>query len=116
MKLLVDESSGAALARHLRTSHHDVVFVGDETPGLPDAQVLERAHTEGRILVTNDRDFGFLVFRQRRPHAGVLFLRLADDRSAMRIRVVDLVLEQHGTLLPSAFVGATERHVRIHPT
>ena len=43
---------------------------------LDDRVVLTIAHDVGRILITNDRDFGELVFRQRRPHAGAILFRL----------------------------------------
>jgi predicted nuclease of predicted toxin-antitoxin system len=43
---------------------------------MPDTDVLALAYQKKRILITDDRDFGELVFRIKQPHAGVIFLRL----------------------------------------
>ena len=48
----------------------------DYPAALSDTDVLSIAQREGRILVTNDRDFGELIFRQHRPHTGVIYFRL----------------------------------------
>ena len=72
MRFLLDQSSNARLIPHLQQLGHDVIRVGREhPPGLPDAEVLRIAHAEGRILITGDRDFGELVFRERRSHMGL---------------------------------------------
>jgi predicted nuclease of predicted toxin-antitoxin system len=57
---------------------HTARRIGREYPaGLPDEQVLAIAEREGCILITDDRDFGELVFRHRQPHTGIIYLRLA---------------------------------------
>lgn len=66
MKFLVDESADARLIVRLRALGHDVTSVArDHRRGLPDHHVLSIAHAEGRILITDDRDFGELVFSLR---------------------------------------------------
>jgi predicted nuclease of predicted toxin-antitoxin system len=79
MRFLLDQSSDARLVPYLRRLGHDATRVGaDYLSGLSDRQVLSLAQAEGRILITDDRDFGELVFRLRQPHTGVIFLRLGD--------------------------------------
>jgi predicted nuclease of predicted toxin-antitoxin system len=58
MKFLIDESSGRAIVDFLRQAGHDVVSVAEESLGLPDLAVISFAENSGRILVTNDKDFG----------------------------------------------------------
>jgi hypothetical protein len=65
------------------------------SPGLDDANVLELAHAEDRILITNDKGFGARVFEKGDPHSGVILLRLTDERPPVAIRVLSGVLEQH---------------------
>ena len=43
------------------------------------------ALAEKWILITNDKDFGEMIFRERRKHHGIVFLRLSDERSANKI-------------------------------
>jgi len=85
----------------------------DEARGLIDDEVIEKALTESWILITNDRDFGEMVFRRQREHKGVIFLRLEDERAANKIAVLQSLLENHAEKLPEQFVVATETRVRF---
>jgi predicted nuclease of predicted toxin-antitoxin system len=77
MKFLLDQSTDARLSTYLRGLGHDVTRIAKEyPPGLLDPNILSLAKAEGRILITDDRDFGELIFRLQLPHAGVIFLRL----------------------------------------
>jgi predicted nuclease of predicted toxin-antitoxin system len=79
MRFLLDQSSDARLVAYLREIGHDAIRVGREHPhGLPDIEVLRTALRESRILITDDRDFGDLVVRERLPHAGIVYLRLGE--------------------------------------
>ena len=113
MRFLVDECAGPSVARWLRAQGHDVASIYDETPGIADEQVLHRAVAEARILVTIDKDFGEHIFLHRTPHFGVVLLRLADERSAVKIEVLDRLLHQHAAALPGRFVVVTEQQVRF---
>ncbi len=113
MRFLVDECTGPAVAKWLHGLGHDVYSVFDEAPGMIDPDVLSKANTENWILVTNDRDFGELIFRERRDHKGVIFLRLADERSANKIAVLRKVLDSFAERLENQFVTATESRIRI---
>ena len=115
MRFLVDESAGSTLVGYLRQSGHDVLSVAEAMPGAPDEEGLARAVREGRILVTNDKDFGTLVFRGGWAPAGVLLLRLQDERPARRVQVLASVLEHFGDRLAGHFIVATERGVRVRP-
>ncbi len=74
--LLADENFPIASVRRLRSVGIDVVAIVEETPGATDAQVLQRAEQEQRIILTFDRDYGELIFRHRlgRP-VGVVYFR-----------------------------------------
>lgn len=72
MRFLVDECTGPAVARWLRAEGHDVVSIYETSRGMDDDAVLEWAAREGRVLITNDTDFGEHVFRGGRAHAGVI--------------------------------------------
>ena len=113
MRFIVDESTGAAVVECLRGAGHDVLSVAETTPQASDQDILAQAASERRILVTNDKDFGELVFRSGKAHSGVVLLRLHDESAANRVRVVMAVLEQHADRLSGSFTVATEGHVRI---
>ena len=115
MRFLVDESAGVAVVGYLRSAGHDVLAVAETMPQADDPDILARAESENRVLVTNDKDFGELVFRDGQAHGGIVLLRLQDESSVNRVRVVKALLEQHADRLAGHFVVATERSVRIRP-
>ena len=76
MRLLA-ESVDRSIVERLRADGHAVHYVAEDESGIADDVVLSRANELGALLVTADGDFGELVFRLGRAHAGVVLLRLA---------------------------------------
>lgn len=113
MRFLVDECTGPAVARWLREQQHDVFSVYDEARGMDDEDVIAKAYREDWILITNDKDFGEKVYRERRPHRGVVLLRLEDERAASKIAALQRLLEAYAEHLADHFVVVTEKHVRF---
>ena len=116
MRFLVDECTGSKVAQWLRDENHEVFSVFDEARGMLDDDILAKAFAENWILITNDKDFGEMVFRERRRHHGVIFLRLDDERAANKIEVLRQLLENYAEKLPEEFVVATETKVRFART
>src|SRR5438094_6234912 len=104
MRLIVDECTGPVVARWLESTGHDVVSVFDESPRAPDTSILERAVREDRVIVTNDKDFGEMIFRQRRRHRGVIFLRLIDESPAGKIAALTRFFTEHPDPILGRFV------------
>lgn len=113
MRFLVDECAGPRVAEWLREHGHEVFSVYGDSSGISDDEVLTKATEENRILITTDKDFGEMIFRERRKHRGVIFLRLADERSANKIAVLSHLLENFSDRLAEQFVTVTETKVRF---
>ena len=113
MRFLVDECTGPAVAEWLRNEGHDVFSVYDQARGIDDDTVIQQAYGENRILITNDKDFGEMDHRERRPHRGVVFLRLLDERPGTKIEVLRRLLDAYWDRLPDNFVVVTENQVRF---
>lgn len=88
----------------------------DEARGIQDEAVLQKAFAETWMLITNDKDFGDKVYRERHPHHGVVFLRLDDERPANKIAVLQRLLSQYADQITDQFVVVTETHVRFART
>jgi predicted nuclease of predicted toxin-antitoxin system len=113
MKFLLDESADFPLGDYLKSLGHDVTVIARDYPhALKDREVLAIAQQEQRILITNDRDFGELIFRQKLPHAGVILFRLGREDLAVKERWLDLLLAQHSDDLSVSFLVVTTRGVR----
>jgi predicted nuclease of predicted toxin-antitoxin system len=113
MKFLLDENADARLAAFLRSLGHDVAAVIDHYPQRTlDRDLLELARLEGRILITNDLDFGELVIRERLPHAGVILFRLRSTALSVKIDRPTTVLRDYADQLDQ-FLVVTESGIRV---
>jgi predicted nuclease of predicted toxin-antitoxin system len=83
-ELLLDACVWGGAKKYLADKGHDVLWAGDwpEDPG--DREILERAHNEGRVLVTLDKDFGEIAIFRGTPHYGIL--RLVDIAASDKVR------------------------------
>jgi predicted nuclease of predicted toxin-antitoxin system len=113
LKLLCDEGVERQVVERLRQDGHEVEYVAEEMPSASDEQVLERAASEQSVLVTTDKDFGELVFRQRRASSGILLLRLAGVPNAEKARITSIAVREHGSELPGAFAVVSRHQIRI---
>jgi predicted nuclease of predicted toxin-antitoxin system len=76
MDVLADESVDRPIVDRLRLAGHKVLYIAEIAAGLSDEDVLDQANHDDALLLTADNDFGELVFRQKRVHAGVILIRL----------------------------------------
>lgn len=115
MKLLLD-TCVSGLARYaLEAGGHDVIWSAEWVRDPGDEEILSRAHAEGRILVTIDKDFGELAIVRGYPHSGIV--RLVGLRSGQQGPVCGEVLERYGAeLQKGAIVTASLSRARIRPT
>lgn len=112
MRFLLDRCAGVTLARWLREQQHDVAEARDRGPDPGDLVLLEWAHAEGRVLITNDKDFGELVFLHEHPHGG--FVRLPDVPAQARIDIMRQLLANHsGDLVSGAIITVRGGRIRI---
>lgn len=76
MRLLTDENIPDSIQNWLRTSGHDVVSASELQCGEIDEYWLNLAETEQRLIMTSDKDFGELIYREGLNSFGVILLRL----------------------------------------
>lgn len=113
MKFLLDESADFPLASYLKALGHDVTAIAHDYPhALKDEEVLKIAQQEKRILITNDRDFGELIFRQKLPHHGVILFRLGEEDIETKKAWLERVLVDYQKNLQH-FIVVTDRGIRI---
>ena len=90
-----------------------MVAIAEVARGATDEQVLERAVNEKRVLITEDRDFGELVYARGRSSAGVILVRFhSRARHAKTATVVEAVAKL-GSRLRDAFTVIEAGRVRI---
>jgi predicted nuclease of predicted toxin-antitoxin system len=115
MRFLADENVSRLVIERLRADGLEVSSISETHSGPPDRKVLETADFEGRILVTEDRDFGELVFRQQMAVRGVILLeldRLSNQAEAERISDI---IGTYGEKLLDNLVVIEPSRIRIRP-
>ncbi|MDD2836886.1 MAG: DUF5615 family PIN-like protein [Methanothrix sp.] len=85
----------------------------EDCQGWEDESILEKAYTEGRIVVTMDKDFGDMVFRMKMPNCGIILLRSAFSCPSKKISLMKKVLSHPESDLSGRFVVVTEAAIRI---
>ena len=113
MNFLADESIDRQIVTRLRQDDHKVRYIAEMAPGVSDDRVLDLANREASLLLTADKDFGELVFRQGRFTFGVMLVRLAGLSPARKAEVVAAAVDQHSPEFPGAFAVLTPRSLRI---
>ena len=78
MRLVADENFPLPTIEALRQAGHDVTWARTGCPSTKDAELLDRAEAEGRILLTLDKDFWQIAIQRRRSlqHSGVILFRV----------------------------------------
>lgn len=113
MRFLADESFDFGAVRALREADFDVLAIVELDRGIPDRAVAEMAHREGRLLLTEDKDFGQLVYAAGAAAQGVVLTRFpAGLRQEMIVSVVEVV-QRLGPKLRGRFVVVQPGRVRI---
>jgi|Deesub1362A_J573_1020465.scaffolds.fasta_scaffold18041_2 predicted nuclease of predicted toxin-antitoxin system len=114
LRFLADESCDFAVVRALRANGYDVFAVSEVMNRSDDQELIEQAYRERRILLTEDKDFGRLVFASHMNSPGVILIRFPGNaRSALPQHAIRLV-QEHKEMLLGSFVVIQPGHTRIH--
>ena len=113
MKFLSDESVDFRIVEFLRDQDQHVSAVIEQQPGISDSEVLQISNDTQAIPITEDKDFGELVFRQKLSHSGVLLLRFQDSLIEEKLTRIMFLLQNHVDDLKESFVVLTANSLRI---
>lgn len=113
MKFLADECCDAYLVKSLRTMNQDVIYIGEEERGVTDSQVLKKAFNEKRILITEDKDFGELVYRLKKKTVGIILLRFLPSQSELKWKRLNELITRDGIKLLNHFIVVDNEKFRI---
>lgn len=115
MKFLVDQCCEKSVVMVLREAGHDVLSVDESMSGCADSVILALANKESRILITEDKDFGEMLFRLHMRSIGVVLLRFhSSERPFRNARLLETVVS-HGTALSGNFYVISRDKTRIRP-
>jgi predicted nuclease of predicted toxin-antitoxin system len=113
IRFLADEGCDFAVVRALRESGFDVVAACEIMSRSSDREIIRLAHEENRVLLTEDKDFGWLVFVSHADSAGVVLMRFPGNARSTLPGTVIWLAEKHASELQNAFVVLEPNQVRF---
>jgi predicted nuclease of predicted toxin-antitoxin system len=115
MIFLADESVDQPIVTLLRKEGHTVIAVVEMEPGISDETVLDMANQEGCILLTADKDFGELIFRDRRYSFGIILIRLSGLAAKAKAEIVATAIKAYADQMAQTFTVISTNNLRIRP-
>ena len=113
IRILADENVDYRIVDVLRSEGIEVVALVEESPGITDLEVIELAVKLDAILLTEDADFGRLVFAHGKKMKGVIYLRYPAIEYLKVAEVLTRFLRESRNDIQGKFVVLTPRKVRI---
>ena len=113
MNLLCDESVDRQIVEQLRSDGHAVLAAVEMSSGVSDDEVLTAANAGTAVLITGDKDFGEMVYRQGSAAHGVVLIRLAGLTPDRKAAVVSEVIRDYGPEMIGRFSVVSPGMVRI---
>jgi predicted nuclease of predicted toxin-antitoxin system len=113
LKFVADESVDFQIVSRLRSDGHEVFYIAETLSGASDSSVLAQANRQRAVLLTSDKDFGDLVFRQRLISSGILLLRIAGLSQEVKAAIVAEAISKHGSAMSGQFTVLTSTTLRI---
>ncbi len=114
MNFLADESVDRQIVARLRNDGHLVLYIADIEPSISDRAVFDLANENAALLITSDKDFGELVFKENRLISdGVILLRLEGLSPEMKSDIASGSIRQHSKELPHHFSVIAPGKIRI---
>jgi predicted nuclease of predicted toxin-antitoxin system len=111
VKLLIDENVGIEVYLKLKQKGLDVVSAINSMKGASDEEIILKAINENRVIVTSDKEFGWLAFLYKPP--GVILLRLKNEKADNKVRVVLYVIEKYRETIFGSILVVSENRIRI---
>ena len=93
---LSDENINPAFVKFLRNKSINIKDVREEKLiGTSDTELMKLSFKEGRVIITQDRDFGKLVYTQNIEFIGIIYLRPGHILSDYHIKTFEYLLESN---------------------
>jgi predicted nuclease of predicted toxin-antitoxin system len=115
MKFLANMGISPLTVTFLRDRDHDALHLHEqELDRLPDPDILEKARSEDRVLLTTDLDFADLLAHSHAQLPSVILFRLRDMRPDNVNEYLTRVLDRFSQeLATGAVISVTERELRV---
>jgi predicted nuclease of predicted toxin-antitoxin system len=113
LKFLADVNIESGIISGLRTDGHDVIWMLEKNKYLTDEEILNMARDENRIVLTNDKDFGEIVYRLKLISNGIVLFRVKDQNENAKLELIRKAVNYKNESLSRYFTVLTEAKIRF---
>jgi predicted nuclease of predicted toxin-antitoxin system len=113
LKILADENVDFRIVKQLREAGITVLTVVESSSGISDIQVMELALKNDALILTEDSDFGELVFSYQHKNTGIIFIRYVNENLQKIVKNISVVLAKYGSSLYQKFTVITPGKIRV---
>ncbi len=111
--MIADESLNKNLVIALREIGYNISSIAEDCPGISDEEIAIRSLSPPNIIISEDKDFGELVYHHKVQIIGVILLRYEPNEfDFIKERLLTFMKEYHQNL-QSKFVVITYNKIRI---
>lgn len=115
IKFLADVNIEKPVVDFLLKQGYDIKWIPDFDCEMVDEDLLKLANKEKRVLITNDKDFGELIFLQKSLSVGIILIRVRGQRSQDKVKLMKKLLMGYRDKLIKHYVVLTKDKIRIIP-
>ncbi len=113
IKFLADVNVEKPIVDWLSKQGYDVKWIPDYDCEILDENLLKMANDEKRIVITNDKDFGELVFLQKRVSEGIILIRVKGQKVNIKLKLIKKLLQNYSDKTLNHFVIITDNKLRF---
>ena len=112
-KFVVDVGVGRIIETWLAEQSFSVISIRTMNPEMPDTDIMELANRENAIIISMDKDFGELIYKNKVEHQGILLLRLEDAVAEEKLAVIQNIFPEHLLSITNKFAVYQNGKLRI---
>lgn len=113
IKFIADVNIEKPIVDYLLEKGYDIKWIPDYNCEILDEELLKLANKEKRILITNDKDFGEIVFLQKKLSSGLILLRVKGQKAEDKVRLIKRLLHDYSDKILNHFIVITENKFRF---
>jgi predicted nuclease of predicted toxin-antitoxin system len=115
-RFLTDENIDVEILDYLRKNGLDVFDIKEKQLfRMPDEQILALSVEEKRVIITQDSDFGTMIFRDKSAFFGIIYLRPGHQSALIHLNTLALIFDENLELTPPFLLVAenTDTVIRL---
>jgi len=115
IKFIADVNVEKSIVDYLKYEGFDIMWIPDYNCMMKDEELLRLANKERRVLITNDKDFGNLVFFKNLISSGIILFHAKEHNVEWKEKILKKVIDDFGEKVCSSFIVIGKDKVRIKP-